>query len=92
MRKLILAVTLLLSGFAGGAANAMPVGDVASTPSSNVVAIDYSCGRGYHLSPRGFCRPNEWAPPPRPRYYSDRWDRRGPPHRYWREHRYYRQW
>jgi hypothetical protein len=97
MRKLILAATLMIAGLAGGAANAMPIGSSTVLVPSNVVTVDYACGRGYHLSPRGYCRPNRWAPPPRPRYYSHRWDRRdhwhrrGPP-RHWGYHRNYRRW
>jgi hypothetical protein len=90
MRKFIVTAALLLAGITGGTANAMPIGVVPTPVVSNVVTVDFACGRGYHLSPRGFCRPNRWAPPPRPRYYShrwdrrDHWDRRGPPRREWR--------
>jgi len=100
MRKFILAATLMIAGLVGGgSANAMPIGNVAPpAAASNVVTVDYACGRGYHLSPSGYCRPNRWAPPPRPRYYShrwdrrDHWDRRGPPRRDWRDRREYRRW
>lgn len=96
MRKLILAATLMIAGLVGvGSANAMPIGVSPAPSASNVVTVDYACGRGYHLSPRGYCRPNRWAPPPRPRYYSHRWDRRdhwerrGPPRHsgYYRDYR-----
>ncbi|WP_376776093.1 GCG_CRPN prefix-to-repeats domain-containing protein [Rhizobium populisoli] len=99
MRKIMLAATLMISGIlGGGSANALPFGNVDTPRASNVVTVDYACGRGYHITPRGNCRPNRWEPPPRPRYYSDRaerrdrWERHGPPRRDWRERRIYRQW
>lgn len=98
MRKLLLVVGILFAALTGGAANAAPFGMVTAPAASPVVNVDYACGRGFHLSPRGYCRPNRWAPPPRPRYYShhwhrrDHWDRRGPPRRDWRDRREYRRW
>lgn len=92
MRKLLVTIALLAAGITAGAANAMPVGSVAAPAVSNIITVDYACGRGYHLSPRGFCRPNRWAPPPRRYYGWDRsygWDR---PHRDWREYRRYDRW
>ncbi|MDR6665756.1 GCG_CRPN prefix-to-repeats domain-containing protein [Rhizobium sp. 1399] len=92
MRKLLVTVALLAAGITAGAANAAPVGNVTALAASNVITVDYACGRGYHLSPRGFCRPNRWAPPPRRYYGWDRsygWDR---PHRGWREYRRYDRW
>ncbi|WP_117191386.1 GCG_CRPN prefix-to-repeats domain-containing protein [Rhizobium terrae] len=80
MRKLIIAVTLIASSFTG-AANALPLRNINPPTSSPVVTVDWACGRGYHLSPRGYCRPNRWAPPPR-RHYG--WDR---PHRRWHDDR-----
>ncbi|MBB3312449.1 hypothetical protein FHT78_004231 [Rhizobium sp. BK196] len=85
MRKLLVTVALLAAGVTAGAANAAPVGRVTAPAVANVMTVDYACGRGYHLSPRGFCRPNRWAPPP-PRFYG--WDR---PHRGW-EYRRYGRW
>ncbi|TCR97820.1 hypothetical protein [Rhizobium sp. BK418] len=92
MRKLLITVALLAAGTTSGVANAAPVGGVAVANTSNVLTVDYACGRGYHLSPRGFCRPNRWGPPPR--YYG--WDRGygwGRPYRgEWREYRRYDRW
>ncbi|MBB3660119.1 hypothetical protein FHX15_005388 [Rhizobium sp. BK650] len=86
MRKLLITIALLVAGLASGAATAAPVASVAVPNKPNVLTVDYACGRGYHLSPRGFCRPNRWAPPPS--YYG--WDRGygwGRPYREWREYR-----
>ncbi|MFC5757624.1 GCG_CRPN prefix-to-repeats domain-containing protein [Rhizobium sp. GCM10022189] len=92
MRKLLVTAALLAAGITAGAANAAPVGNIAVPAASNVVTVDFACGRGYHLSPRGFCRPNRWAPPP-PRYYGWHrgygWDR---PHYGWREYRRHDRW
>ncbi|MCK8779113.1 hypothetical protein M0654_03850 [Rhizobium sp. NTR19] len=89
MRGLILAAGLLIAGLTGGTANAMPAGGVSAPSSSLIQTVDWACGRGFHLSPRGYCRPNRWAPPPPPRHVyrhhrRDHWDHRGPP-RHWRE-------
>lgn len=89
MRKLLVTIALLAAGITAGAANAAPVGSMTAPAASNIITVDFACGRGYHLSPRGFCRPNRWAPPPRRYYGWDRsygWDR---PHRGWREYRRY---
>ncbi|WP_409566591.1 GCG_CRPN prefix-to-repeats domain-containing protein [Rhizobium leguminosarum] len=52
--------------------------------------VDYSCGRGFHLTPWGVCRPNGWrrSPPPY-------WGHRPPPppyglHSGYRPHRGHR--
>jgi hypothetical protein len=52
--------------------------------SGDVVKIDYACGRGWHLSRHGVCRPNR-PPPPPPRWHRPppRWDDR--PH-HWHGH------
>jgi hypothetical protein len=92
MRKLLVTIALLAAGITAGAANAAPVGSMTALAASNIITVDFACGRGYHLSPRGFCRPNRWAPPPRRYYGWDRsygWDR---PHRGWREYRRYERW
>lgn len=88
MRKLLVTIALLAAGITAGAANAAPVGSMTAPAASNIITVDFACGRGYHLSPRGFCRPN----PPRRYYGWDRsygWDR---PHRGWREYRRYERW
>ncbi|MBB3594056.1 hypothetical protein FHX08_004459 [Rhizobium sp. BK529] len=91
MRKILITTALLMAGMAAEAANATPVGRLTAPAASSVMTVDYACGRGYHLSPRGFCRPNRWAPPP-PRYYAPRyygWER---PYRDWGEYRYRERW
>ena len=82
MKLSMIVAALALSGIAASAAQAMPVPAVAAgqTP---VVTVDYACGPGWHITPRGRCVPN--APPPRywghrppPGYgwgYHDRYDR-----------------
>lgn len=89
MRGLILSAGIVLGTLVGGAANAMPIGQPAAPAASTVQNVDYACGRGFHLSPRGFCRPNR--PPPR---YERRWDRREHwrDRREWRERRERREW
>lgn len=92
MKKLVIAAAILIGGFVSTAANAMPTVAIATTPTT-VIQVDYACGRGYHQTPWGDCRPNWRRPPPPPRYYG--WARRPPPPPYWRErewhrhHRYY---
>ncbi|MGF9563016.1 hypothetical protein [Neorhizobium sp. JUb45] len=83
MRGLILSAGIVLGTLLGGGANAMPIGQPAAPAAAAVQNVDYACGRGFHLSPRGFCRPNR--PPPR---YERRWDR----HEHWRDRRDRREW
>lgn len=82
MRGLILSAGIIVGTLLGGGANAMPIGQPATPSASAVQNVDYYCGRGFHLSPRGFCRPNR--PPPR---YERRWDR----HDHWRDRREWRE-
>jgi|EndMetStandDraft_7_1072992.scaffolds.fasta_scaffold207274_2 hypothetical protein len=96
MRKTIIAMAIALSGFGVSVAEAMPMGAVQSgaTSNSNIVQVDYACGRGYHVTPWGDCRPN-WRRPPPPRYerrYERRygWGHRPPPRYGWRDDRGHR--
>ncbi|WP_437179078.1 GCG_CRPN prefix-to-repeats domain-containing protein [Neorhizobium galegae] len=78
----------------------MPIGDIVVPAKPIAEKVDWACGRGYHMNPWGDCRPNHWRPPPPPRYYGHRWDRRdrwddrGPPRwegrGYWRDRRDWR--
>lgn len=88
MRNIVIGATLLISGLMGASANAMPMAPALGQDQTDIQNVDYACGRGYHLSPRGFCRPNG---PPR---YERRWDRRDPweARREWREHQARREW
>lgn len=88
MRKMILSAGIILGALFGSGANAMPVGQPAAPLASNVQSVDYACGRGFHLSPRGYCRPNG---PPR---YERGWDRRDrwEARREWRERKARREW
>lgn len=91
MRGIILSVGVIIGTLVSGGANAMPVGQPSAPATSAVQNVDYACGRGYHLSPRGHCRPNG---PPR---YERRWDRRDhwdrrEHRREWRERRDRREW
>ncbi len=88
MRKLVLGAVLLLSGLMGSSANAMPMAQPLARDTTDIQTVDYACGRGYHLSPRGFCRPNG---PPR---YEREWGRRGDweARREWRERQARREW
>ena len=81
MRKMILTAGLIFGALFGTGANAMPVGQPSTPSASHVQTVDYACGRGFHLSPRGYCRPNG---PPR---YERGWDRRDrwEARREWRE-------
>jgi len=74
MRISVIATALILGGVAASAAQAMPApAPVDAAKMSEVVKVDYACGRGWHMTPWGHCRPNRYAPPPRD------WNRRGPP-------------
>ena len=88
MRNIILAASLLVAGLFAGPASSMPLGGITTPPNVNIQNVDRACGRGFHLSPRGFCRPNGPPPPRYDRYdRRDHWDRRGPPPREWRRDR-----
>jgi len=67
-----LAAAILLLVPAATAASAMPMTTVTGA-ANNVVQVADGCGRGYHLTPWGACRPNGWRGPP-PRDYGG-WDR-----------------
>ncbi|MEB2845420.1 hypothetical protein GAO09_23225 [Rhizobiales bacterium RZME27] len=89
MRGLILSAGMIFGMLLGSSANAMPIGQPAAPMASTVQNVDYYCGRGYRLSPRGVCRPNR--PPPR---YERRWHRHDHWHdrREWRDRRERREW
>ncbi|MBN7808823.1 hypothetical protein JZX86_26200 [Agrobacterium rosae] len=89
MRKLIFGAGIILTALIGSGANAMPVGNPSAPAASVVHNVDYACGRGFRLSPRGYCRP---VGPPR--HYEQRWDRRDRWHdrREWRDRRDHREW
>ena len=88
MRKFFLGAALLISGLMGASANAMPIAQPVMPNPTHIQNVDYACGRGYHLSPRGFCRPNG------PQRYERGWDRRDPweARREWRERQARREW
>jgi hypothetical protein len=94
MKLRAIAAALLIGLPAVSAAEAMPVAPVEHGQLNKAVLIDYACGRGFHITPWGDCRPN-WRrpPPPRPRYvYRERrygWDRPPPP---WAYRHYRRDW
>ncbi|POO50707.1 GCG_CRPN prefix-to-repeats domain-containing protein [Agrobacterium rosae] len=89
MRKLIFGAGIILTALIGSGANAMPVGNPSAPAAPVVHDVDYACGRGFRLSPRGYCRP---VGPPR--HYEQRWDRRDRWHdrREWRDRRDHREW
>ena len=78
----MIAAAIAMCGFGVTAAEAMPVAPLNGVAAKNTVLVDYACGRGYHLTRWGNCRPN-WDRPPPPRYgwRADRrygWDRPPP--------------
>jgi hypothetical protein len=81
MRKMILTAGLILGALFGTGANAMPVGQPSAPSASHIQKVDYACGRGFHLTPRGYCRPNG------PRYERGREWRERQARREWREWR-----
>ncbi|WP_431321089.1 GCG_CRPN prefix-to-repeats domain-containing protein [Rhizobium sp. YTU87027] len=91
MRMRMIAVAIAMCGFGVSVAEAMPVAPMNGIAAPNTVLVDYACGRGYHLTRWGNCRPN-WNRPPPPRY-GWRDDRRygwgGPPRYGWRYERSY---
>ncbi len=54
MRKMILTAGVILGALLGTGANAMPVGQPSAPSASHIQNVDYACGRGFHLTPRGF--------------------------------------
>ncbi|TAU79598.1 hypothetical protein ELI41_32030 (plasmid) [Rhizobium leguminosarum] len=84
MKIISLAAALLAGSLSVGAAHAMPNGT--PTVQSNVVNVDYECGRGWHVTPWGDCKPNRWRRPPPPEVFFGGpqppwgWDE---PHRGW---------
>ncbi|MEZ2127165.1 MULTISPECIES: GCG_CRPN prefix-to-repeats domain-containing protein [unclassified Sinorhizobium] len=77
MRMMIIAAALI-GGFVATNANAMPIAPV--NVQSQVIKVDYECGRGWHLTRWGECRPNRWDRRPPPRYS---WHRPPPPRWAW---------
>ena len=65
MRSSVFAIAALLGGLAVSSAEAMPIPAVGTTAAVPVVKVDYACGRGWHATRWGECRPNRWGPPPR---------------------------
>ncbi|KQV10535.1 hypothetical protein ASC97_17520 [Rhizobium sp. Root1203] len=91
MRMTTIALAIAMSGFGVSIAEAMPIAPIESGATKNAVLVDYACGRGYHLTPWGNCRPN-WRQPPPPRYgwryeRSYGWGNRPPPRHGWRDDR-----
>ncbi len=89
MRNLIIGAGMIISGLVAPTANALPISAIPHAKALVVQQADYACGRGFHLSPRGYCRPN--GPP---RAYYDGWDRRDrwEARREWRERQERRAW
>ncbi|WP_083199333.1 GCG_CRPN prefix-to-repeats domain-containing protein [Rhizobium sp. AC44/96] len=67
MRISTIAIAIALSGAAVSIADAMPMAPIEPGAAKAPVLVDYACGRGYHITQWGNCRPN-WRPPPPPRY------------------------
>ncbi|WP_075637758.1 GCG_CRPN prefix-to-repeats domain-containing protein [Rhizobium oryziradicis] len=98
MRKIILSAGIILASLVANTVYAMPSVQSPRPAASYVEKVDYACGRGFHLSPRGYCRPN--GPPLEYRRWDrrDRWEARREwrerrdwrEHRAWHERRYYR--
>lgn len=89
MKRVFIAAALLAGTFATTEVNAMPSVAFAKTPSA-VTQVDYACGRGFHETRWGHCRPNGWDRPHwderRPAYWGHH---RPPPPEWHRHHRYY---
>ncbi|MGV1845769.1 GCG_CRPN prefix-to-repeats domain-containing protein [Rhizobium sp. K15/93] len=74
MRYSLIASAVVWTGLAVSAAQAMPVGpSTFNTDNAPIVQVDYACGRGWHESWNGECRPNEWRRGPPPFWDRDRW-------------------
>ncbi|WP_152096616.1 hypothetical protein [Rhizobium dioscoreae] len=87
MRSSVIAIAALLGSLVVSSAEAMPIPAVGTAASAPIVKVDYACGRGWHLTRWGECRPNRWGPPPR------RWGyyRPPPPPPWgWHGHRHHR--
>jgi hypothetical protein len=80
MNRILITSTLLAACLLGGTANAMPTAraGMAATEQKPVL-VDYACGRGWHLTPWGHCRPNYWQPAPSDAYHRSYYDMYGPP-------------
>src|SRR5262249_47175453 len=64
MRMRMFAAAIAMCGFGVSVAEAMPIAPVNGIAAKNTVLVDYACGRGYHLTRWGNCRPNWNRPPP----------------------------
>ncbi|ASW05099.1 hypothetical protein FBZ98_10912 [Rhizobium sp. ERR 922] len=87
MRSSVIAIAALFGSLVVSSAEAMPIPAVGTAASAPIVKVDYACGRGWHLTRWGECRPNRWGPPPR------RWGyyRPPPPPPWgWHGHRHHR--
>ncbi|MBB3612895.1 hypothetical protein [Rhizobium sp. BK602] len=82
MKLSIFAIAAVLGGLAVSSAEAMPISAAGPIPAvgtaaaAPVVKVDYACGRGWHLTRWGECRPNRWG---RPRGYGYGYYRPAPP-------------
>jgi len=75
MKTLFIAAALLAGSLSIGTAEAMPSGTI--KVDSNVIRVDYACGRGWHVTRWGECRRN-WRRPSGVVFYYG-----GPPRRGW---------
>lgn len=97
MKTLSIAAALLAGSLSIGTAEAMPSGTI--NVQSNVTTVDYACGRGWHVTPWGACRPNRRRPPAVVFYGGPRWgwerqrrDWDGPRWRHERRWDHHRRW
>jgi hypothetical protein len=72
MKKMIFASVILFGGLVATAASAMPAVSF-EKPASDVIKVDWACGRGLHETPWGGCRPNRWGLPPERAYFHRSW-------------------
>jgi len=76
MKKLHLfaAAVILTTAAAASTAQAMPAAPGGLRQGSPVIQADWACGRGFHMTRWGNCRPNweqpRWRRPP-PRFYDE---------------------
>ena len=91
MKNMLIASAILAGGLFATAASAMPAVSIERAPGV-VVQVDYVCGPGFHQTPWGECRRNEyrryappvryWHRPPPPRWgWGGGWERPRPYYR-----------
>jgi len=98
MKALSIAAALLAGSLSIGTAEAMPSGKI--NVQSNITTVDYACGRGWHMTQWGDCRPNRRRPqvmfyyggPPRWGWERPRRDWDGPRWRHERGWGHHRRW